>query len=550
MNRNYYLFEKQVEFLHNKLQSYQLTDCFTHRKEELVLRLASGEENLLRIGLNSQYPYILLYPYHETKDPKARFFEKLYEQKISSFRIIPFDKIVYIDFEIYTIRIVFFGKSLNIFLTDNHNKVIETFKKGKNAESEHKTMPDQNYNSNIPVSVSNKVRAGTSISTYLHAKFAGFNKLMITELCYRGDLDPQEDISKFDSKQWELFTNKSDLFIEELKKGKVYLYEPIQKPSIISLLQLQHIPDSIPVMVNNDVNELWIKFIYQNQFNLTLRKILNESKIKISKRIDYLKITLQKITDIKELEKKKIISELKGNLLLTFSSQIQRGLDQVQLKNIYSDHGEEMVIKLDPKLNAQQNANKYFQKYKNIDEKKLLLKTKKETVLDELEYWKKSYDSIEKIDNLKKAEKLKQSLIQNNLTQNAKSKKKNASLNSFSFNRLLLDQQWEVLVGKNAQNNDLLTFKFANKYDLWFHAQSVPGSHVIIRSRERGQFPPMNIIEQVASIAAYFSAAKNSSTVAVNYTEVRYVRKPRKSKPGTALLTQSKTIFVQPKKYL
>ncbi len=313
---------------------------------------------------------------------------------------------------------------------------------------------------------------------------------------------------------------------------------------------MHHIPGNIPVMVNDDVNEVWKKFIYQNQFKTTLRKILNESKIKISKRIDYLKKTLQKIADTNELEKKKIISELKGNLLLTFSSQIQRGLDQVQLENIYSDHGEEIVIKLDPKLNAPQNANKYFQKYKNIDEKKLLLKTKKETVLDELEYWKKSYDSIEKIDNLKKAEKLRQSLIQNNLTQNVKSKKNNTSLNSFSFNRLLLDQKWEVLVGKNAQNNDLLTFKFANKHDLWFHAQSVPGSHVIIRSRERGQSPPMNIIEQVASIAAYFSAAQNSSTVAVNYTEVRYVRKPRKSKPGTALLTQSKTIFVQPKKYL
>ncbi len=215
MHRNYYLFDKQVEFLHNKLQSYQLTDCFTHRKEELVLRLTSDEEYLLRIGLNNLYPYILLYPYHEIRDPKARFFEKLNGQIISSFRIIPFDKIVYIDFERYTIRIVFFGKSLNIFLTDNHNKVIETFKKDKNVESEYKTLSNQNNNSNISVSVSNKVSAGTSISAYLHAKFAGFNKLMITELCYRGDLDPQDDINKFDSKQWELFTNKSDLFIEE-----------------------------------------------------------------------------------------------------------------------------------------------------------------------------------------------------------------------------------------------------------------------------------------------------------------------------------------------
>jgi predicted ribosome quality control (RQC) complex YloA/Tae2 family protein len=338
--------------------------------------------------------------------------------------------------------------------------------------------------------------------------------------------------------------------VNELKNGKVYFYEPIKTPSIISLFELHHLQNNIAVTVNNNVNEVWKKLIYQNQYKTTLQKILNECRTKISDRIEYLEKTHQKIMNVNELEKKKKLSQLKGNLLLTFSSQIRKGTDQVQLRNIYSEYAEEVTIKLDPKLNAQQNANKYFQKYKNIDEKKVSLQIKKETILDELEHWKKIYENIEKIDNLKKAEKLKQSLVKDTLMQPEKATKKDTAPNIFSFNRLLLDQRWEVFIGKNAKNNDILTFKFANKNDLWFHAQGVPGSHVILRSRERGNNPPMNIVEQVASIAAYYSAAHNSSTVAVNYTEVRYVRKPRKSNPGTALLTQSKTIFVQPKKYL
>ena len=183
--------------------------------------------------------------------------------------------------------------------------------------------------------------------------------------------------------------------------------------------------------------------------------------------------------------------------------------------------------------------------------KKKGLRIKRDTYTDELNYWKKMYHDTEKIDNLKKAEKLDQILFQKKLIQKERTAKKSDSvLDISSFNRLLLKQQWEILIGKSAENNDLLTFKYARKYDIWLHAQGVSGSHVVIRVPDKSQKPPMDIIEQAASAAAFFSSAKNSSTVAVNYTEVRYVRKPRKAPPGTALISYAKTIFVEPKKYI
>ena len=478
------------------------------------------------------------------------FFRQLYGKKIQRIRIIPYDKIVYIDFENFTIISIFYGKYQNVLLTDNDHRVIETFKKDKNIAGRASEFLNMHNRPDTSAFVPKDSFEGTSISAYVQEKFPAYNKLMIHELCYRCHLKPESDLRKINSEQLELLTDTIESIQNELKKGKVYFYEPLQMPSVISLFKLHHLQDKVAVTINDNINEVWKKLIYQNQYKNTLQRILNECSTKISDRIEYLEKTHQKIANVKELEKKKKLSELKGNLLLTFSSQIHKGTDQVKLKNIYSENAEEVMIKLDPKLNVQQNANKYFQKYKNINEKKDTLKIKKETILDELKYWKKIYESIEKIDNLKKAEKLIKSLTKDTLIQPGKTTKKDKALNIFSFNRLLLDQRWEVFVGKNAQNNDILTFKFANKHDLWFHAQGVPGSHVILRSRERSQNPPMDIVEQVASIAAYYSAAQNSSTVAVDFTEVRYVRKPRKSKPGTALLTQSKTIFVQPKKYL
>ena len=161
------------------------------------------------------------------------------------------------------------------------------------------------------------------------------------------------------------------------------------------------------------------------------------------------------------------------------------------------------------------------------------------------------YHDTEKIDNLKNAEKLKQLLTQKKLIQkDARLKKSESVLDSTSFNRIILKEQWEIYIGKNADNNDLLTFKFARKHDIWLHAQGVSGSHVIIRVQDKNQKPPMEIIQQAASVAAFFSAGKNSATVPVNYTEARYVRKPRKSPAGVVVISQAKTIFVEPKKYI
>lgn len=99
-------------------------------------------------------------------------------------------------------------------------------------------------------------------------------------------------------------------------------------------------------------------------------------------------------------------------------------------------------------------------------------------------------------------------------------------------------------VGRSDAENDRLTHRFASPSDLWFHAQGISGSHVILKGADRST--PKRILEQAAAIAAYFSKARHSTTVPVIYTEKRYVRKPRNSKPGTAVCQRGKTLFVRP----
>jgi len=551
MHRNYFLFESQVNSLNEKLQSSTISDCFTHRKDELVINLVSDEDFFLRVGLNPQIPYLLLYKAQIIKDPQIHFFKDIIGKKIEKIKIVPFNKIVFIHIENFVLECIFFGRDKNVILMDSQDTIIQTFKRTNISSTSFSGNTPEQILSAGELSNFDRQKFKQSVRSLILKRIGGFNKLLSEELCYRANLNPESILSEISDPQWNRLVENIVIIKNELNQKDFYLYEHHLNPIILTSIELQHVPGDYKRIDYQDINTAWKQFIYRYQQKNSLERILNRSRERIVRRIKYLEKTLKKVTDFKELEEKKKISELKGHLLQTYSSEIKRGVNLVKLKNIYSTKEEYISIKLNPKLSVQENALKFFNKYKDINEQKMSLKIKQDTYSDELNYWKKMYHDTEKIDNLKKAENLERILSQKKLIQKeGTAKQENSVLDISSFNRLLFKQQWEVLIGRNAANNDLLTFKYARKYDIWLHAQGVSGSHVIIRIPDKNQKPPMEIIEQAASAAAYFSSAKNSSTVAVNYTEVRYVRKPRKAPPGTAIISNSKTIFVEPKKYI
>jgi len=103
----------------------------------------------------------------------------------------------------------------------------------------------------------------------------------------------------------------------------------------------------------------------------------------------------------------------------------------------------------------------------------------------------------------------------------------------------------DIYVGKNNIQNDYLTLKFANNHDIWLHTKEIPGSHVIIKTTK--DFSEKTI-EEAANLAAYYSKAKDSSKVAVDYTEIKHVHKPNGAKPGMVIYYTNKTIYITPEK--
>jgi predicted ribosome quality control (RQC) complex YloA/Tae2 family protein len=115
-----------------------------------------------------------------------------------------------------------------------------------------------------------------------------------------------------------------------------------------------------------------------------------------------------------------------------------------------------------------------------------------------------------------------------------------------NFRRFLIDNKYHLFVGKNSKNNEELTTKFAKQNDLWFHARSVSGSHVVLRIENIKEQVPKNIIKKAASIAAFYSKAKTSKLVSVSYTFKKYVIKKKNLDPGQVILLREQVILVPP----
>jgi predicted ribosome quality control (RQC) complex YloA/Tae2 family protein len=224
-----------------------------------------------------------------------------------------------------------------------------------------------------------------------------------------------------------------------------------------------------------------------------------------------------------------------GNLLVTHRQLLKAGLKEIVLRDFSGE--DEVTVPLDPARSVERNIRLYFTKAKKGEKGNLIIRNRKREAVREIARGRKALDRIAALETT--AELI--ALIPPEKLSRAAERDAGAAKR---FRRFPLDETHTVFVGRSDAENDILTHEFASASDLWFHAQGTPGSHVVLKGAHRST--PHSVIETAASIAAYFSKARNSSTVPVIYAEKRHVRRPRKSKPGTALCSRGKTIFVKP----
>jgi NFACT N-terminal and middle domains/NFACT protein RNA binding domain len=236
--------------------------------------------------------------------------------------------------------------------------------------------------------------------------------------------------------------------------------------------------------------------------------------------------------DLSEAEKAKEYRHL-GNLLVTYRHMLRTGMSEVSVRDFSGDRT--LTIPLEPAQTPDRNIRSYFMKARKGEKGSAIIRSRKREAEKAIE---KKRRSIAAVSDIEIPDEIL-SLIPKESARQAAASKDERRLRSYA-----LDERHTAYVGRNDEENDFLTHRFAAPSDLWLHAQNAAGSHVILKGANRST--PKSVIERAASIAAYFSKARHSSTVPVIYAEKRYVRKPRKSKPGVAHCLRAKTILVEP----
>lgn len=233
---------------------------------------------------------------------------------------------------------------------------------------------------------------------------------------------------------------------------------------------------------------------------------------------------------------------IQGDLITANLYRMERGQSRLECENYY-EAGAPTSIPLDPLLTPQQNAAKYFKRYAKAKTAEKYLREQMDLARRDLEYLESVLAEIAQAeteaDYLDIRAELREAGFLKKQGRGKKEKSRPAAPWEFCTSSGL-----RVLVGRNNRQNDKLTMKDADRRDLWLHTQKIHGSHVILRCA--GRTPSEEDIAEAAMVAAWFSQARESGNVPVDYTEVRNVKKPAGARPGMVIYTTCRTVNVTP----
>ncbi len=279
----------------------------------------------------------------------------------------------------------------------------------------------------------------------------------------------------------------------------------------------------------DSLNELLENLYYAEIFEKRNEQKKKQAITKVNAQIKKKNRKIEKLeAELGEAQKeehwKQLAELLKGNF-----SQLRTGMDEIKVINYYQEDFPEIIIKLKPEYTAQKNINFYFKKYRKARDGKVAISKQISKTLKEVDELSKDIFEIEE-QEIYLAEKQYQ-------TRKRDSKR--------GFKKIVVDADWEILIGRTSTENDLITTKVAKSQDWWFHTRVFRGTHIVLRNYQKQELPG-KLLLICCRMAAYYSKAKKSSNVPVDYTQIRYVRKPRGSVAGYVTYKNQKTLYVDP----
>ncbi|MGV2828880.1 Rqc2 family fibronectin-binding protein [Myxosarcina sp. GI1(2024)] len=380
--------------------------------------------------------------------------------------------------------------------------------------------------------------------------YRGLSPKVAEEIIYAARLSPQQLTEQLADADWQELFSYWQRWLETLATGK---FDPGWSSNGYTVLgwQKTKAAKNVQTLLNH---------YYQNELNRQhfqqlhhqLHQKLNSLLEKLTRKADTFRQRLAQSADAD-------ISRQQADLLMANLYQWQPGMNSITLSDF--ETGEPVTIKLNPEQNAVANAQALYKKHQKLKRAKdavrpLLAEVESEinylqqvkTALDRLENdWTSTQDetSDRHREDLQALEEIRQELIQQKYLASERQADNRQDNQESQPHRYTTPSGFELWIGRNNRQNDLLTFRTANEYDLWFHTQESPGSHALLRL-EPGAVPDEKDLQFAADFTAYYSQARQSDLVPVVYTQPKYVYKPKGAKPGMAIYQHETVIWGRP----
>ncbi len=422
----------------------------------------------------------------------------------------------------YHLFIELMGKYANLIFTDSSLKILDALKRIPPFENNRRTIQPGAIFKETEVQ-KNKVDPFSSTTfdpeRTLVSQFHGFSPLLSKEVEYR------------------LQTQSFQSIMNEIKNSDSLFIHPTKNDVLFHCIPLTHIGKGIEKPLLSGMDTLY----FEQEEKERIKDLIGDLYRFVRRTLKHYKQKLPKLQqsyeDALDCDKWRQY----GDLLFSHQSLQTKGLNKIELP---SWEDESLVtIPLDPKLDLKGNAKKCFQTYNKRKKGQLHIEKQIELCQKEIDYFEGLEEQLE-FSNFKDATEIQEELIHLGYIQkknkHKKQKKKKESLPSIT--KWTLENGVTLSFGKNNLQNDALTFKIANKSDLWFHTKDFHGAHVTLSTLT----PDEETLRLAAMVAAYFSKGRYSSSVPVNYCPVKNLKRIPGAKPGMVALSSYKTIYIDP----
>ncbi len=380
---------------------------------------------------------------------------------------------------------------------------------------------------------------------WLMDTFAGISPLISREICYRATGDASKVIAEFSDTEKSSFENCVSTLEKRIKESD---YVPTlliteDKPTDFSFMPIAQYENAAEIKSYPDFSTLLEDFYTRRDKQEQMRRKSQAlyKSVKSAHERELRKLSLRREELIKSGERE--LNRRRGDLITANLYRIKKGDRLAEVDNFYEEDCPKLHIPLDPLKTPQQNAAAYYKEYNKAKTAEKYLGGLIEKGEREEAYLESVMDEILRSESERDLAEIRRELTGTGFIKAQKSAKREKIKETAPL-RFLSSSGKEILVGRNNLQNDKLTTKTARRTDIWLHVQRVHGSHVIISID--GEDPDERTLFEAATLAAYYSQARDSGKIPVDYAQVRFVRKPSGSMPGAVIYTDYKTIIVTP----